>query len=31
MIGAEDFTVVAGTIGGASNAKRYRIAELAVA
>ncbi|MHB8464075.1 MAG: acyl-CoA carboxylase subunit beta [Acidimicrobiales bacterium] len=30
MVGAEDFTVVAGTIGGGSNAKRYRIAELAL-
>jgi acetyl-CoA carboxylase carboxyltransferase component len=30
MVGAEDFTVVAGTIGGASNAKRHRIAELAL-
>ena len=30
MVGAEDFTVLAGTIGGASNAKRYRIAELAL-
>ena len=30
MIGAEDFTTVAGTIGGASGAKRYRIAELAL-
>jgi acetyl-CoA carboxylase carboxyltransferase component len=29
MVGAEDFTVAAGTIGGASNAKRFRIAELA--
>src|SRR5205085_11548400 len=27
--GAEDFTVLAGTIGGGSNAKRYRIADLA--
>ena len=31
MVGAEDFTTVAGTIGGGSNAKRYRIAELALA
>ncbi|CAN5531374.1 carboxyl transferase domain-containing protein [soil metagenome] len=30
MLGAEDFTTVAGTIGSGSNAKRYRIAELAV-
>ncbi len=30
MVGAEDFTTVAGTIGAGSNAKRYRIAELAV-
>ncbi len=30
MIGAEDFTTVAGTIGGPSNAKRYRLAELAL-
>lgn len=30
MVGAEDFTVAGGTIGGASNAKRYRIAELAL-
>jgi acetyl-CoA carboxylase carboxyltransferase component len=29
MVGAEDFTTVAGTIGSGSNAKRYRIAELA--
>ena len=29
MVGAEDFTVKAGTIGQASNAKRWRIAELA--
>jgi acetyl-CoA carboxylase carboxyltransferase component len=29
MVGAEDFTVLAGTIGGGSNAKRHRIAELA--
>jgi acetyl-CoA carboxylase carboxyltransferase component len=31
MVGAEDFTTVAGTIGAASNAKRYRLAELALA
>ncbi len=30
MLGAEDFTTVAGTIGPVSNSKRYRIAELAV-
>ena len=30
MVGAEDFTVLGGTIGGGSNAKRYRIAELAL-
>jgi acetyl-CoA carboxylase carboxyltransferase component len=30
MVGAEDFTTVAGTIGPGSNAKRFRIAELAV-
>jgi methylmalonyl-CoA decarboxylase subunit alpha len=30
IVAAEDFTVKAGTISGASNAKRYRIAELAV-
>ena len=30
MVGAEDFTTVAGTIGSASNAKRYRLAELAL-
>jgi acetyl-CoA carboxylase carboxyltransferase component len=30
MLGAEDFTTVAGTIGSGSNSKRYRIAELAV-
>jgi acetyl-CoA carboxylase carboxyltransferase component len=29
MVGAEDFTTVAGTIGAGSNSKRYRIAELA--
>ena len=31
LVGAEDFTVKAGTISQASNAKRYRIAELAAA
>jgi acetyl-CoA carboxylase carboxyltransferase component len=31
MVGAEDFTTLAGTIGPASNAKRWRIAELALA
>jgi acetyl-CoA carboxylase carboxyltransferase component len=30
MVGAEDFTTMAGTIGPGSNAKRYRIAELAL-
>lgn len=30
MVGAEDFTTLAGTIGGGSNAKRYRLAELAL-
>ena len=30
MVGAEDFTTVAGTIGGGNNAKRHRIAELAL-
>ena len=30
MVGAEDFTVLAGSIGAGSNAKRYRIAELAL-
>lgn len=30
MVAAEDFTVKAGTIGQASNAKRYRVAEVAV-
>ncbi|MFA5711260.1 carboxyl transferase domain-containing protein, partial [Mycolicibacterium sp.] len=30
MVGAEDFTTVAGTIGAGSNSKRYRIAELAL-
>ena len=29
LVGAEDFTTLAGSIGGGSNAKRYRIAELA--
>ncbi|MET0898616.1 MAG: carboxyl transferase domain-containing protein [Mycobacterium sp.] len=29
MVGAEDFTTVAGTIGAGSNSKRHRIAELA--
>ncbi len=29
MVGAEDFTTLGGTIGGGSNAKRYRLAELA--
>src|ERR1700741_5394088 len=29
MVGAEDFTTLAGTIASGSNAKRYRIAELA--
>jgi acetyl-CoA carboxylase carboxyltransferase component len=29
MVGAEDFTTLAGTIGSGSNAKRFRIAELA--
>jgi acetyl-CoA carboxylase carboxyltransferase component len=29
MVGAEDFTVLGGTIGPGSNAKRFRIAELA--
>jgi acetyl-CoA carboxylase carboxyltransferase component len=29
MVGAEDFTTLAGTIGSGSNAKRYRVAELA--
>ncbi len=28
MVGAEDFTTLAGTIGSGSNAKRYRLAEL---
>jgi acetyl-CoA carboxylase carboxyltransferase component len=31
MVGAEDFTVLAGSIGPGSNAKRYRVAELALA
>ena len=31
MVAAEDFTVKAGTIGAAANAKRFRVAELAVA
>ena len=30
MVGAEDFTTLAGTIAGGSNAKRYRLAELAL-
>ena len=30
MVGAEDFTTLAGSIGPGGNAKRYRIAELAV-
>jgi acetyl-CoA carboxylase carboxyltransferase component len=30
MVGAEDFTTLAGTIASGSNAKRYRVAELAV-
>lgn len=30
MVGAEDFTTLAGSIGPAGNAKRYRIAELAL-
>lgn len=30
MVAAEDFTVMAGTISSAANAKRYRVAELAV-
>jgi acetyl-CoA carboxylase carboxyltransferase component len=29
MVAAEDFTVKAGTIGSASNSKRYRVAEIA--
>jgi acetyl-CoA carboxylase carboxyltransferase component len=31
MVAAEDFTVKAGTINAAANAKRYRVAEIAVA
>ena len=31
MLAAEDFTVKAGTISAAANAKRYRVAEIAVA
>src|SRR6202008_4200535 len=31
MVAAEDFTVKAGTISGSANAKRYRVAEIAVA
>jgi acetyl-CoA carboxylase carboxyltransferase component len=30
MVGAEDFTVLGGTIGGASHAKRFRLAELSL-
>lgn len=30
MVGAEDFTTMGGTIGAGSNAKRYRLAELAL-
>ena len=30
MVGAEDFTTLAGTIGPGGNSKRYRIAELAL-
>ena len=30
MVAAEDFTVKAGTISGAANSKRYRVAEIAV-
>ncbi len=30
MVGAEDFTTLGGTIGPGSNAKRYRLAELAL-
>lgn len=30
MVGAEDFTTLAGTIGPGSNSKRYRLAELAL-
>ena len=31
MVGAEDFTTLAGSIGAGSTSKRYRIAELALA
>jgi acetyl-CoA carboxylase carboxyltransferase component len=31
MVGAEDFSVAAGTIGAANNSKRYRLAEMALA
>ncbi len=31
MVAAEDFTVKAGTISAAANAKRYRVAEIAIA
>ena len=31
MVAAEDFTVKAGTISAASNSKRYRVAEIAIA
>src|SRR5687768_433297 len=30
MVGAEDFTVKAGTISSSANAKRYRVAEIAL-
>jgi acetyl-CoA carboxylase carboxyltransferase component len=30
MVAAEDFTVLAGTISGAANAKRYRVADIAL-
>src|ERR1700721_3022621 len=30
MVAAEDFTVLAGTISSAANAKRYRVAEIAL-
>ena len=30
MVGAEDFTTLAGSIGPGGNAKRYRLAELAL-
>src|SRR5581483_7930612 len=30
MVGAEDYTTIAGTIAGGSNSKRHRIAELAL-